>query len=226
MLVSGPCFFTVLLARLANTFCRTYSLSFASNHCICAACMNKCCQCAHSALAATDHGVTSDRLTMLGPRPVIASLSLGATRTFRLRCMAAQDTQPHAATQQQEHGQAVTSSQSQHADCSATHKSSSRPSMQPISQVNIESHQTQQQQDTRSSNSPEASGNLASAQSAVQPGGVCASAQHKRAAIAQQLQQAGRVSSIDVVLPHNTLVIMWPPMQEAWKHEVKDPLPE
>ncbi|KAL0051129.1 hypothetical protein WJX82_002462 [Trebouxia sp. C0006] len=26
--------------------------------------------------------------------------------------------------------------------------------------------------------------------------------------------------SADVQLPHNTLVIMWPPMQEAWKHEV------
>lgn len=22
-------------------------------------------------------------------------------------------------------------------------------------------------------------------------------------------------------LPHNTLVIMWPPMQEEWKHEVR-----
>lgn len=30
----------------------------------------------------------------------------------------------------------------------------------------------------------------------------------------------GPVSSADVLLPHNTLVIMWPPMQEAWKHEV------
>ncbi len=28
------------------------------------------------------------------------------------------------------------------------------------------------------------------------------------------------VCSADVQLPHNTLVIMWPPMQEAWKHEV------
>lgn len=26
-----------------------------------------------------------DRMTLLGPRPIIASLSLGATRTFRLR---------------------------------------------------------------------------------------------------------------------------------------------
>ena len=34
--------------------------------------------------------VNADRLTMLGPRPIIASLSLGATRTFRVRCQAQQ----------------------------------------------------------------------------------------------------------------------------------------
>ena len=32
----------------------------------------------------------ADRLTMLGPRPIIASLSLGATRTFRIRHQALQ----------------------------------------------------------------------------------------------------------------------------------------
>ena len=30
--------------------------------------------------------------------------------------------------------------------------------------------------------------------------------------------------SADVQLPHNTLVVMWPPMQEMWKHEVSHPL--
>jgi alkylated DNA repair dioxygenase AlkB len=32
---------------------------------------------------------------------------------------------------------------------------------------------------------------------------------------------SGRVvSSIDIHLPHNSLLIMWPPTQEQWKHEV------
>lgn len=29
------------------------------------------------------------------------------------------------------------------------------------------------------------------------------------------------VSSIDIQLPHNSLLIMWPPTQEEWKHEVR-----
>ena len=174
--------------------------------------------------AATDHGVTADRLTMLGPRPVIASLSLGATRTFRMHCMAAQDTQSHAARQQQQHDQAVTPSQSQHAECSASLKASLGSSAQPISQVNQQKQQDQQQQAKRVSSSPDAIGNGASAQPAVQPGGVSAAAQSKRVTTVQQSQQAGCVSSIDVVLPHNTLLIMWPPMQEAWKHEVPGPV--
>lgn len=50
---------------------------------------------------------------------------------------------------------------------------------------------------------------------------------HNSAGSAAQLTQQGcsvggrqSVCSADVQLPHNTLVIMWPPMQEAWKHEV------
>ena len=164
--------------------------------------------------ASTDDEFTTDRLTMLGPRPVIASLSLGATRTFRLRCMAAQDTQSHAARQQQQHSQAATPSQS-NAECRASHKSSLGSRAQPVNLVRKESQQVQQQQDKRISHSSEATG------ASAQPGGVCVTAQHKKVVAAQQ---AGCVSSIDVVLPHNTLVIMWPPMQEAWKHEVPGPL--
>lgn len=160
---------------------------------------------------------------MLGPRPVIASLSLGATRTFRLHCMAAQAPQSHAARQQQHHDQAVTPSQSQHTELSASLKASLGSSAQSISQVNQSIQQFQQQQVKRVSSSA-AIGNGASAQPAVQPGGVCATAHSKRVATVQQPQQAGCVSSIDVVLPHNTLVIMWPPMQEAWKHEVPGPV--
>lgn len=32
--------------------------------------------------------------------------------------------------------------------------------------------------------------------------------------------RAAAVSSIDIHLPHNSLLIMWPPTQELWKHEV------
>lgn len=159
---------------------------------------------------------------MLGPRPVIASLSLGATRTFRLRCMAAQGAHSHIATHQQEHSSAITSGQAQHPACSVSPTSSSESSAQLISQVDGESQQNQQQQDNWLSGTPEASDNGASAQPApLHLEGVGgATAQHNRAAAAQQSQQAGCVSSVDIVLPHNTLVIMWPPMQEAWKHEV------
>lgn len=157
---------------------------------------------------------------MLGPRPVIASLSLGATRTFRLRSMAAQDMQSHAAKQQQEHSLAASPSQSQHLRCTASHESALGSGAQPNNQVNEGSQQVQQQQDKRISNAAQAIGYGTSAQPAMQPGGVCAIAQHSRVTTAQQSHEAGCVSSIDVVLPHNTLVIMWPPMQEAWKHEV------
>ena len=32
--------------------------------------------------------------------------------------------------------------------------------------------------------------------------------------------EAGQISSVDLHLEHNTLVIMWPPCQEEWRHEV------
>jgi alkylated DNA repair dioxygenase AlkB len=48
---------------------------------------------------------------------------------------------------------------------------------------------------------------MAAAAAAAASGGVGSS----RAAV---------VSSIDIHLPHNSLLIMWPPTQEQWKHEV------
>ena len=80
----------------------------------------------------------ADKLTQLGPRPTIASLSLGATRTFRLRPAAERGSRGRKSS----HGQKAP-----------------------------EDHTSMQ----------------------------CA----------------------DVVLPHNTLVIMWPPTQEEWRHEVE-----
>lgn len=104
-------------------------------------------------------GPHADRLTMLGPRPVIASLSLGATRTFRMRCQARE---PHQNSSS--HG-AQDASQQLHTTCTDV-----PPQRDP---------------------------------------GMSATA-----ALEQELVSA------DVQLPHNTLVVMWPPMQERWKHEI------
>ena len=34
------------------------------------------------------------------------------------------------------------------------------------------------------------------------------------------LRGPGQIDSVDLHLEHNTLVIMWPPCQEEWRHEV------
>lgn len=34
-------------------------------------------------------------------------------------------------------------------------------------------------------------------------------------------RSGGGIDSVDVSLEHNTLVIMWPPTQEEWRHEVR-----
>ena len=98
------------------------------------------------------HGAI-DRLTQLGPRCTIASLSLGATRLFRMRKTVAGE------------GEAD--------DPGAGPKNNAGGSPQATP--------------TRSANG-----------AATQVG----------------------FASIDVLLPHNTLVVMFPPAQEEWKHEV------
>ncbi|KAL3152126.1 hypothetical protein ABBQ32_001224 [Trebouxia sp. C0010 RCD-2024] len=148
-------------------------------------------------------GPHADRLTMLGPRPIIASLSLGATRTFRLRCMAAQGARLHTSRLQQEPDQAAPASQ--HADHTPSLASSAQTTM------NVGLQHIQQRQ---AHSSPRVTDSGVSAHPA-QPEGKA-----QQADAAQQAQEEAPVSSIDVVLPHNTLVIMWPPMQEAWKHEI------
>lgn len=91
----------------------------------------------------------ADRLQTLGPRAIIASLSLGATRTFRI--------------------------------------SRARPRGRPDA-------------------------------AEVGPASDGAGGGAPAAAAGQN-----ELSSVDIPLPHNTLVIMWPPMQEEWKHEVRSP---
>ncbi|KAL4452510.1 hypothetical protein ABPG75_008172 [Micractinium tetrahymenae] len=97
-------------------------------------------------------GVHSDRLTSLGPAPIIASLSLGATRTFRLHL--------------------------------------------------------QQRVQLRGSRGA----NAGSTVDSTGPGGAAGSSSAAAA--------AADVARVDVELPHNSLCIMWPPCQEAWKHEI------
>ncbi len=121
----------------------------------------------------------ADRLTMLGPMCIIASLSIGATRTFRIRRVAAPDGP---------------------GDGDASALCTSQPE-QPVTEP-----------------------------------GQRASARFQQSTAAQQLaspdprRPASRTAcppptTVDIELKHNSLVIMWPPMQEEWKHEVSAQLP-
>lgn len=141
---------------------------------------------------------------MLGPRPVIASLSLGATRTFRIKSMAPQadsSIQPSSSSSGQQELLASPAGTAQDSFKSAG----------DISHV-IQIRQSCMQ-DSRSSaieaRPPEMHNSL--------QGWVGAAAQQVQQ---QQSCHTQTVASVDIQLPHNTLVVMWPPMQEAWKHEV------
>ena len=114
----------------------------------------------------------ADRLTMLGPMCIIASLSIGATRTFRIRRVAAPD-QPHGST------------------------SSSEPAV----------HAAQQRKQPLVGPTRSAPARL------EQPAADDPQQPLSRSACLQP-------TTVDIELKHNSLVIMWPPMQEEWKHEV------
>ena len=189
---------------------------------------------------------------MLGPRPIIASLSLGATRTFRLRCMAKLDAQPQSTTsaEQEDCHHHVAPSSSQNGKCAVHHADAAtsgeekgcnvslqlqtvQNSLQPLQEPQLWPQETapnlqagQPRElflDKRGQKLSEAPVLAASVQPAAQLISSDADVQHSAAAPASRPQKAvltGPVSSADVLLPHNTLVIMWPPMQEAWKHEV------
>ncbi len=116
----------------------------------------------------------ADRLTMLGPMCIIASLSIGATRTFRIRRVAAPDGPGGG-------------------DASAL--CTSQPE-QPVTEPG-----------------PRASARFQQSAAAQQPESVIQQRSPGRAA-------CSRPTTVDIELKHNTLVVMWPPMQEEWKHEV------
>ena len=139
---------------------------------------------------------------MLGPRPVIASLSLGATRTFRIKSMAPQadsSIQPSSSSSGQQELLASPAGTAQ----------GSFESTGDISHV-IPIRQSCMQDSRSSAIEP-------------RPPEMHNSLQGWVGAAAQQVQHSCHtqtVASVDIQLPHNTLVVMWPPMQEAWKHEV------
>ena len=117
----------------------------------------------------------ADRLTMLGPMCIIASLSLGATRTFRIRRVGA--------------------SASETVDPS-DEPGPSPPPLQPgHPAAPNRAHRLQQTSAVQQS----------PAVGVKRPGGKVASKS---------------LTTVDVELKHNSLLIMWPPMQEEWKHEV------
>ena len=173
---------------------------------------------------------------MLGPRPIIASLSLGATRIFRIRCMTPQadvttkPVMPLSGWQQSEQlpvsrpphaaqGRVVHSAigPSCDAESSCQHSLQTGRAAQGKEFVGIQdaadgSKASQHfMQEAMQSNAPKG-------QQAALHGGHGAAPQQKQQSCPKPGIQS--VCSADVQLPHNTLVIMWPPMQEAWKHEV------
>lgn len=114
---------------------------------------------------------------MLGPMCIIASLSIGATRTFRIRRVGAPD------------GSAVSTSDSKH-----------------ISKTSSEQVQPVPEPPQR------AAAQLRPSAAAQQRSSVDQKPPSSRAACLPP-------TTVDIELKHNTLVIMWPPMQEEWKHE-------
>ncbi|DBA76676.1 TPA: hypothetical protein ACH3X2_008712 [Trebouxia sp. C0005] len=185
-------------------------------------------------------GPHADRLTTLGPRPIIASLSLGATRIFRIKCMTPQadattkPVTPSSGWQQSvqlpvseplhaAHGRVVHSGNGP--SCNA------RPSAESSCQHMLQAGRATQQQEF--AGMQDAADRMKASQhcmregvQSIAPKGQQAALHGGDEAVPQQEQQScpkpgiQSVCSVDVQLPHNTLVIMWPPMQEAWKHEV------
>ncbi|GAB4813714.1 hypothetical protein N2152v2_000760 [Parachlorella kessleri] len=122
-------------------------------------------------------GWHTDKLLTLGPLPIIASLSLGATRSFQLH---------------REQRLAV-----------GLDGTGGAYNMGHVSSGGGERGDS-------------SSSGAATMGRPAREGGGCRSSRDSRLSSAV----AGSVERIDTPLPHNTLLIMWPPTQEAWKHRV------
>jgi len=186
-------------------------------------------------------GGCADRLTTLGPRPIIASLSLGATRIFRIKCMTPQadaTTKPMTPLSEwQQSVQLPVSGPPHAAQGGVVHTANGpsrnvvRPSAERSCQHLLQTGRAAQQQE--SVGTQDAADRMKASQHCMQEAMQSDALRGQQAALhgsdgaAPQLKQQScpkpgvqSVCSADVQLPHNTLVIMWPPMQEAWKHEV------
>ncbi|DBB16361.1 TPA: hypothetical protein ACH3X3_014656 [Trebouxia sp. C0006] len=181
-------------------------------------------------------GPHADRLTMLGPRPIIASLSLGATRIFRIRCMTPQadvTTKPVTPLSGWQQSEQLPVSRPPHAAQGRVVHSANGPSCDAESSCQHSLQTGRAAQGKEFVGMQDAADGAKASQHFMQeamqsnaPKGQQAALHGGHGAAPQQKQQScpkpgiQSVCSADVQLPHNTLVIMWPPMQEAWKHEV------
>ncbi len=185
-------------------------------------------------------GGCADRLTALGPRPIIASLSLGATRIFRIKCMTPQadaTTKPVTPLSGwQQSVQLPVSGPPPAAQGGVVHSASmpscnARPSAESSCRHLLQTGRATQQQEFVGVQ--DAADRMKASQHCMREGMQSSASNGQQAqshggdgTAPQQRQQScpkpgvHSVCSADVQLPHNTLVIMWPPMQEAWKHEV------
>ncbi|DBA81837.1 hypothetical protein WJX77_008979 [Trebouxia sp. C0004] len=184
-------------------------------------------------------GPHADRLTTLGPRPIIASLSLGATRIFRIKCMTPQadaTTKPETTLSGWQQSVQLPVSGPPHAAQGAVviadgPSCNARPSAESSWQHLLQTGRATQRQEFVGMQ--DAAARMKASQHCMPEGMQSDACKGQQAALhggdgaaPQQKQENSpkpgirSVCSADVQLPHNTLVIMWPPMQEAWKHEV------
>ena len=126
-------------------------------------------------------GWHSDKLLTLGPLPIIASLSLGATRSFQLH------REQRLAVGLDRRGGA----------------SERRDGVSSQGGGGVEGRGDAGSSGTLASAGPAENGSSSSRGSSRLSSAV-----------------AGSIERIDTPLLHNTLLIMWPPTQEAWKHRV------
>jgi alkylated DNA repair dioxygenase AlkB len=124
--------------------------------------------------------VHADNLTYHGRRPIVAGLSLGATRTFRLRRTPVKDDSQLTAT----------------------------AALVPGSATDNGNDTASDNGDTTTESHANAFGTLP--------------VRAKRGALFAQRRQARTLDKkyirYSIPLPHNSLIIMWPPCQEEWQH--------
>jgi hypothetical protein len=137
----------------------------------------------------------TDKLTALGRRPVIASLSLGATRTFRVTRAPVRDPPgtPRPAAPSPPAARGPAAAQAGQAPAVGG------PGADGIASL--------------------AAGGAAAAARPSSPPAAAAGG----AGAARRGGAAAEPLGADIALRHNTLLIMWPPTQEQFLHEARPP---